>query len=128
YSWRGLYPEGGLAERDGNYTLQGHARPSPRLDFSGSYTVNDNLTLFVDWTNLFPRPFKSDIVRVNYANGQPTSTVVFPMVVRFEETILAGGVRFRFGGEGRRVAPPPPVMAPPPPPPAAPPPAPEPAP
>jgi TonB-dependent receptor len=118
YSWRGHYPEGGLSERDGNYTLQGRARPSPRLDFSSSYTVNDNLTLFLDWTNIFPRPFKSDIVRVNYAAGQPTSTVIFPMVVRFEETILSGGVRFRFGGEGHRAPPPPPpVVLPPPPPP-----------
>jgi hypothetical protein len=117
YSWRGKYPEGPLGERDGNYTLQGRARPSPRLDFSSSYTVNDNLTLFLDWTNIFPRPFKSDIVRVNYANGQPTSTVIFPMVVRFEETILSGGVRFRFGGESHRAPPPPPPVALPPPPP-----------
>jgi len=118
YSWRGKYPEGPLSERDGFYTLQGRARPSPRLDFSSSYTINNNLTLFLDWTNIFPRPFKSDIVRVNYAGGQPTSTVIFPMVVRFEETILSGGVRFRFGNEGRRAPPPPPpVMAPPPPPP-----------
>lgn len=114
YSWRGKYPEGGLSERDGFYTLQGRARPSPRLDFSSSYTVNDNLTLFLDWTNIFPRPFKSDIVRVNYANGQPTSTVIFPMVVRFEETILAGGVRFRFGGERHAAPPPPPMVTPPP--------------
>jgi iron complex outermembrane recepter protein len=118
YSWRGKYPEGALSERDGFYTLQGRARPSPRLDFSSSYTVNDNLTLFLDWTNIFPRPFKSDIVRVNYTAGQPTSTVIFPMVVRFEETILSGGVRFRFGSEGHRAPPPPPpVVAPPPPPP-----------
>jgi TonB-dependent receptor len=118
YSWRGKYAEGALGERDGNYTLQGRAHPSPRLDFSSSYTVNDNLTLFVDWTNIFPRPFKSDIVRVNYAAGVPTSTVIFPMVVRFEETILSGGVRFRFGSDGRRAPPPPPpAMLPPPPPP-----------
>jgi TonB-dependent receptor len=113
YSWRGKYPEGGLSERDGFYTLQGRGRPSPRLDFSSSYTVNDKLTLFLDWTNIFPRPFKSDIVRVNYANGQPASTVIFPMVVRFEETILSGGVRFRFGGE-HHAAPPPPMVVPPP--------------
>ena len=111
YSWRGKYPEGGLSERDGFYTLQGRGRPSPRLDFSSSYTVNDKLTLFLDWTNIFPRPFKSDIVRVNYANGQPASTVIFPMVVRFEETILSGGVRFRFGGE-HHAAPPPPMVVP----------------
>ena len=117
YSWRGHYPEGPLSDR-GTFTWQGRAHPSPRLDFSSSYTVNDNLTLFLDWTNIFPRPFKSDIVQVNYANGQQTSMLAFPMVVRFEETILSGGVRFRFGSEGRRAPPPlPPALLPPPPPP-----------
>ncbi|MEP6982244.1 MAG: TonB-dependent receptor [Sphingomicrobium sp.] len=118
YSWRGKYPEGGLTN-DGTYTRQGLAHPSPRLDFSTSYTVNDNLTLFFDWTNILGRPFRSDIVRNNYnPSGAITSTEIFPLVVRYEETILAGGVRFRFGNEGHRAPPPPPpVVAPPPPPP-----------
>jgi hypothetical protein len=63
------------------------------------------------------------------ATGTLTSTEVFPMVVRFEETVLSGGIRFNFGGRERAAAPPPyvaplappppppPVMAPPPPPP-----------
>lgn len=116
YNWRGPYPEGGLAEF-GNFTLQGHGRPAPRLDFSSSYTFNDNLTFFFDWTNILKKPFKSDIVRVNYANGASTSTDEFPMVVRFEESILSAGVRFRWGREAAVSAPPPPPVAVPPPPP-----------
>ena len=121
YNWRGHYPEGGLAEHqppfDGCcFTLQGHARPAPRLDFSTSYNITDNFTLFFDWTNILNRPFKSDIVRVNYANGEPTTSEVFPMVVRYEERILSGGVRFRFGHD-EAPAPVAPVALPPPPPP-----------
>jgi TonB-dependent receptor len=119
YSWRGKYPEGGLTN-DRTFTRQGFAHPSPRLDFSTSYTVNDNLTLFFDWTNILGRPFRSDIVRNNYnPTGTITSTEIFPMVVRYEETVLAGGIRFRFGREASPAAPPPPppVVLPPPPPP-----------
>jgi TonB-dependent receptor len=130
YNKRSSYPEGGFANR-GDYTLQGLAHPSPRLDLSTNYTFNDNFSIFADWTNIFPHPFHSDIVRQNYnlATGTLTSTEVFPMVVRFEETVLSGGIRFNFGGRERAAAPPPyvaplappppppPVMAPPPPPP-----------
>jgi iron complex outermembrane recepter protein len=52
--------------------------------------------VFFDWTNILGKPFRSDIVRVNYAAGNVTSTEVFPMVVRFEETVFTGGIRFRF--------------------------------
>ena len=116
YSVRGVYPEGGLSERDGFYTLQGRAHPSPRLDLSTSYTLSDRLTLFADWTNIFPKPFTSDIARVNYPGGVGSEPEVFPMVVRYEETILAGGIRFNFGGR-RPEAPAPVYVAPPPPPP-----------
>jgi TonB-dependent receptor len=114
YNWRGHYPEGSLAE-NGFFTLQGRGRPAPRLDFSSSYTLNDNLTFFVDWTNILNRPFKSDIVRVNYASGSPGSVETFPMVVRYEERILSAGVRFRWSAGERAAPPPPPEMMPPPP-------------
>lgn len=121
YNWRGRYPEGGLTN-DGTFTRQGRAHPSPRLDLSTSYTWNDNLTFFLDWTNILGNPFKSDIVRRNYnmASGDVASTEVFPMVVRYEETVLSGGIRFRFGGSGPReiAAPAPAPVLPPPPPPA----------
>ena len=72
YNWRGPYPEGGLAEYQPPsdpccFTLQGHGRPAPRLDFSSSYTSPPNVTFFFDWTNILKKPFKSDIVRTNYA-------------------------------------------------------------
>jgi iron complex outermembrane receptor protein len=96
YNRRSGYPEGGLAERDRFYTLQGRGHGVSRLDWSSSYTFSDNMTLFVDWTNLLGNPFKSDIVRVNYPAGTPSDPEIFPMVVRFEESILTGGIRFRF--------------------------------
>lgn len=136
YNRRSDFPEGPLAETDGFYTRQGHGNAVSRLDWSSSYAINDNLTVFFDWTNILKKPFKSDIVRVNYANGEPTSREIFPMLARFEETILSGGVRFRFGGQPKAAAPapaplppPPPTVVPPepaaPPPPPPPPPAPE---
>jgi TonB-dependent receptor len=96
YNNRTGFPEGGLSNR-GDYTLQGSGHPVSRLDWSSSYAVNEHLTVFFDWTNILGKPFRSDIVRVNYsAAGAPTTTEIFPMVVRFEESVLSGGVRFRF--------------------------------
>jgi hypothetical protein len=97
YNYRSGFPEGALGER-GNNTLQGRGHPVSRLDWSSSYAVTDNLTLFFDWTNILSKPFRSDIVRVNYntGNGAPTGSEGFPMFVRFEESVLSGGIRFRF--------------------------------
>jgi iron complex outermembrane receptor protein len=96
YNHRSSYPEGPLNERDGFFTLQGRGRPQGRVDRSCSYKVNDNFTVFLDWINILNNPFKSDIVRVDYANGEPVNREIFPMVVRFEERVISGGVRFRF--------------------------------
>jgi TonB-dependent receptor len=118
YNHRSSYPEGPLSERDGFFTLQGRGNPHGRLDWSSSYNVNDHFTLFFDWINILSNPFKSDVVRVNYAAGQPSAPEIFPMVVRFEERVISGGIRFRFGGGGSRTAAPPPpapVLPPPPP-------------
>ena len=117
YNRRSQFPEGGLSERDGFFTLQGRGNPISRLDWSSSYAVTDNFTLFFDWTNILKKPFKSDIVRVNYAAGVPSEPEIFPMVVRFDESIMTGGVRFRFGGARARAPEPAPAMLPPPPPP-----------
>jgi iron complex outermembrane receptor protein len=125
YNRRSRYWEGGLSlQSDGSgfYTLQGHARQSPRLDLSASYNLNDHFTLFGDWTNILGHPFQSDIVRVNYGpgrSGTPVGTEVFPMVIRYEERIVSGGVRFNFGGSKPAPAPVPAYIAPPPPPPPA---------
>ena len=133
YNHRSNYPEGALSQRrEGpgnapiNFTLQGRGRSSGRLDWSSSYIVNDNFTLFFDWTNILNIPFRSDIVRVDYNNALPSNREVFPMVVRYNESVMSGGVRFRFGGPKKAAAPAPEYVAPPPPPPAvAPPPLPE---
>ena len=131
YNRRSSYPEGPLDQRREtppgqiiNYTLQGRGNPVSRLDLSTTYSLTDYLTLFFDWTNMLKKPFKSDIVRTNYSAGAPSSLEIFPMVVRYEESVVSGGIRFRFGGGAPRPAAPAPVMAPPPPPPpvAAPPP------
>ena len=127
YNRRSSFPEGALDQRREtppgqiiNYTLQGRGNPVSRLDLSTTYNINENFTVFFDWINMLKKPFKSDIVRTNYTNGEPTTREIFPMVVRFEESVLSGGVRFRFGGGGpRAAAPPPPPVLPPPPPPAA---------
>jgi TonB-dependent receptor len=123
YNLRSRYWEGGLSlQQDGSgfYTLQGHAKQSPRLDLSASYNLNNNLTLFFDWTNILGHPFQSDIVRVNYGparTGAPLGTEVFPMVIRYEERIISGGIRFNFGGRkpGPLTAVPPAYVPPPPP-------------
>ena len=121
YNHRTSYPEGTLDPR-GDYTLQGRGRSSGRLDWSSSYAVTDNFTVFFDWTNILNIPFRSDIVRVNYANGEPTTREEFPMVVRYNESVMSGGIRFRFGGSPRAAPAPAAAPLPPPPPPPAPPP------
>lgn len=96
YNHRSSFPEADRAERDGFFTLQGRGNPVSRLDWSSSYAINDNVTFFFDWTNILNDPFKSDIVRVNYPGGVPSAEEVFPMLVRQEESVLSGGIRFRF--------------------------------
>jgi iron complex outermembrane recepter protein len=96
YNHRSSFPEADRAERDGFFTLQGRGNPVSRLDWSSSFDITDNFTVFFDWTNILGDPFKSDIVRVNYPGGIPSEPEIFPMVVRFEESVMSGGVRFRF--------------------------------
>jgi TonB-dependent receptor len=96
YNHRSNFPEAALAERDFFFTLQGRGNAVSRLDWSSSYAVNDKVTFFFDWTNILSKPFQSDIVRVDYPGGKPSVPEIFPMLVRFEESVLSGGVRFRF--------------------------------
>jgi iron complex outermembrane receptor protein len=97
YNVRTGYPEGALSNR-GDYTLQGRGHKVSRLDWSSSYDVTHAVTLFFDWTNILGKPFKSDIVRVNYdtRTGAVTGNEQFPMIVRYDESVFTGGVRFRF--------------------------------
>ena len=127
YNRRSDYPEGPIAQDinfdelspdfGSGFTRQGHGNPVSRLDWSSSYAINDNLTVFFDWTNILKKPFKSDIVWTNYTNGNATSAEIFPMVVRYEESVMSGGIRFRFGGAPPAAAPPASAPLPPPPPP-----------
>ena len=120
YNHRGFYPEGPIADDavSGNgFTRQGHGNPVSRLDLSTSYAFNDNFTVFFDWTNMLNKPFKSDIIWTNYSGGNATSQEIFPMFVRYDESVMSGGIRFRFGGSRPVAAPPPAPMLPPPPPP-----------
>ena len=118
YNYRSSFPEGAIADdavSGTGFTRQGRGNPVSRLDWSSSYAVTDNFTVFFDWTNILKKPFKSDIVWTNYAGGNVTSREIFPMVVRYEESVMSGGIRFRFGG--RPAAPVPTYVAPPAPPP-----------
>jgi iron complex outermembrane recepter protein len=76
---------------------QGHlyieeARPLSRLDFSMSYDVLDKLTLFADATNLLKTPFRSTLTRIDPDGTEST----FPRFVRFNESTISLGARFRF--------------------------------
>ena len=115
YNHRTDYPEGTIDQR-GGFTLQGRGRSSGRLDWSSSYNVKENFTVFFDWTNILNIPFRSDIVRVNYSGSDPTGREIFPLVVRYNESVMSGGIRFRWGGGKPREADPAPYVAPPPPP------------
>jgi TonB-dependent receptor len=118
YNHRTGFPEADLAERDNFFTLQGRGHAVSRLDWSSSYAFTDKFTVFFDWTNILKKPFRSDIVRVNYPGGSPSDPEIFPMVVRNEESVISSGIRFRFGGDrAPRAAPEPMAPLPPPPPP-----------
>jgi TonB-dependent receptor len=88
------------------------SNPAGRLDLSASYSINDNFTVFGDWTNILGNPFQQDFTSAR--DGAARSEYI--RFLRFEETILSGGIRFRFGGSEPRAAPPPPPPLPPPPP------------
>ena len=96
YNFRSSFPEADRAERDGFFTLQGRGNSVSRLDLSTNYALTDNFTVFFDWTNILDDPFQSDIVRINYPGGVPSAPEIFPMVTRFEESVMSAGVRFRF--------------------------------
>lgn len=96
YNFRSSFPEADRAERDNFFTLQGRGNSVSRLDWSSSYAINDNLTVFFDWTNILGDPFKSDIVRVNYPGGVASAPEIFPLLVRYEESVISSGIRFRF--------------------------------
>lgn len=98
YNWRGEFPL--TYQRRGDHLYTEMADPVERLDLSVSYDVAPALTIFGDWTNILGDPFSSTLTRTNtVANAQPAPdafTATYPRVVRYEETTLTVGVRFRF--------------------------------
>ncbi len=97
YNWRSEFPL--TYQRRGDHLYTEEADPVSRLDLSVSYDLFDSLTVFGDWTNILGDPFSSTLTRTDVAfpNGAPTGfTATFPRVVRYEETTVSLGVRFRF--------------------------------
>ena len=68
------------------------SKPAGRLDFSSSYNFNDDFTVFFDWTNILKKPFRQDFSSAR--NGAERAEYI--RFLRYEETILSGGIRFRF--------------------------------
>ena len=127
YNLAGIYENGPLSARlsynkrsktletiqnRGNDLYIETAKPAGRLDFSSSYNFNDKFTVFFDWTNILKKPFRQDFSSAR--DGAARAEYV--RFLRFEETILSGGIRFRFGSDKPRLVEPAPYIAPPPPP------------
>lgn len=70
------------------------ARPAGRLDLSVNYNLTDRLSLFGDWTNITRRTFRQDFTSAR--NGAPAAD--FIRFLRYDESTLSLGVRFRLGG------------------------------
>jgi hypothetical protein len=87
------------------------AHPAGRLDLSLNYIITDNWTLFGDWTNITRKTFRQTFSSARA--GAPRAEYV--RYLRFDESTMSLGVRFKFGGQARPATAP--VMAPPPPPP-----------
>jgi iron complex outermembrane receptor protein len=82
------YPDGVVGSRLYQEETQGIGR----LDFSGSYDVLRDLTLFVDYTNILNSPFRTT-ESTNFVGGD---TVIVPRSVQYQESVLSLGIRFRF--------------------------------
>ncbi|RYY47804.1 MAG: TonB-dependent receptor, partial [Sphingomonadales bacterium] len=107
YNWRSDFPL--TYQRRGDHLYTERADPVQRLDLSLNYDVVPALTVFADWTNILGDPFSSTLTRTNTQdnprnaatnpgpNGPQTGFVAtYPRVVRYEESTLTVGIRFRF--------------------------------
>ena len=92
YNWRSGYLD--LFAPRGDHLYIEEARALGRLDFSTSFDVLENLTLFADATNILKTPFRSSLTRLDGPQGGTEST--FPRFVRFNESTISVGARFRF--------------------------------
>lgn len=88
YNYRSSYID--FYSRNSNdvqYTGQS-VRPISRLDFSGSYTPVENITLTAEVSNILAQPFSN----YRYFN----ETQYYPIDSRYEGRYFSAGVRFRF--------------------------------
>jgi TonB-dependent receptor len=76
---------------DDTYTERAH--PAGRLDLSLNYDINDQFTVFGDWTNITRKTFRQDFTSAR--NGAPKAE--FVRYRRYDESTLSVGLRFRFG-------------------------------
>jgi iron complex outermembrane recepter protein len=68
------------------------AYPGGRLDLSSSYKINDRVSVFLDWTNISPEPFRQDLSSARAGATRAEYTRYF----RYEEEVISLGTRFRF--------------------------------
>jgi len=107
YNYRSKYVQ--FYENRANSVAGEFTKGVSRLDASIGYTLNDNLTVAADVSNILGKPFR------NFRTTE--DGVVFPRDVRYEERVYSIGVRARLGGGRPRSAEPAPAVLPPPPPP-----------
>jgi iron complex outermembrane recepter protein len=106
YNVTGLYENGPLSARltynqrsdyldrrdpRGDDLYVERAQPGDRLDFSVNYNIFENATIFFDWTNILMEPF--GVTLESGRAGAPRTE--YPRFLRFEETTLSLGLRFR---------------------------------
>ena len=92
YNWRSGYLD--LFSSRGDHLYIEEAKGLGRLDVSASLNVLENLTLFADATNILKTPFRSTLTRLDPPDGGTESE--FPRFVRFNESTVSLGARFRF--------------------------------
>ena len=92
YNWRSGYLD--LFAPRGDHLYIEEARALGRLDFSTSFNLSEHLTLFADATNILKTPFRSTLTRLDQPQGGTESQ--FPRFVRFNESTVSLGARFRF--------------------------------
>jgi TonB-dependent receptor len=88
--FRGPPPGQPDPEADRDIYLE-EGKPAGRLDLSTSYTFNDKLTVFADWTNILEKPLRTNFSSAR--NGLPRAE--YTRFLRFEETTFSLGIRTR---------------------------------
>jgi TonB-dependent receptor len=88
------------------------AHPAGRLDLSLTYNVNDDWSLFGDWTNITRKTFRQTLSSARAG----ASRAEYVRYLRYDESTLSLGVRFKFGLASHAAPVAAPVLPPPPPP------------